>query len=147
MNETKQERIEIILKNIMTRFAFNPLVCKVYCTFIYLCLQVTLFFIGSNLTGVICGPVAESFPLTVFLLLVEKISLLPGFHIEKVTNTRNRAYVFELTSQDKYLCLSADEQKSMDVFVFMLMSQLKLKEQIKGISCNHSGFYLLQLSI
>jgi hypothetical protein len=64
-----------------------------------------------------------------------------------VTNARNRAYVFELTSQDKYLCLSADEQKSMDVFVFMLMSQLKLKEQIKGISCNHSGFYLLQLSI
>ncbi|CAG2192743.1 unnamed protein product [Mytilus edulis] len=61
----------------------------------------------------------------------EKIPLLPGFHLEKVTNTKNRAYVFELTSQDKYLCLSADEQKNMDVFVFLLMSQLKLKEQIK----------------
>ena len=70
----KQERIEIILKNIMARFAFNPLVCKVYrtCIYMYVCLQVTLFFSGSNLTGVICGPVAESFPLTVFLFLVEK---------------------------------------------------------------------------
>ena len=73
----------------MARFAFNPLVCKVYRTCIYVCLQVTLFFIGSNLTGVICGPVAELFPLTVFLFLVEKIPLLSGFHMISFSYRKN----------------------------------------------------------
>ncbi|XP_062579648.1 AF4/FMR2 family member 4-like [Saccostrea cucullata] len=61
----------------------------------------------------------------------DKVVLWPSYRLEKVTNTRNRAYVFEVTTQDKYLCLSADEQRSMDIFVFILQSQMQLKKQIK----------------
>lgn len=61
----------------------------------------------------------------------DKVVLWPTFRIEKVTNTRNRAYVFELTTGDKYLCLSADEQRRMDIFVFILQSQMQLKKEIK----------------
>ncbi|XP_048775897.1 uncharacterized protein LOC125680383 isoform X2 [Ostrea edulis] len=61
----------------------------------------------------------------------DKVVLWPSYRLEKVTNTRNRAYVFELTTQDKYLCLSADEQRPMDIFVFLLQSQMQLKKEIK----------------
>ncbi|XP_021376163.1 uncharacterized protein LOC110464966 [Mizuhopecten yessoensis] len=61
----------------------------------------------------------------------DKVHLSGGFRLEKVTNTRNRAYVFELTTAEKYLCLSADEQRHMDMFVFMLQTQIILREQIK----------------
>ncbi|XP_033764121.1 uncharacterized protein LOC117345211 [Pecten maximus] len=61
----------------------------------------------------------------------DKVSLAGGFRLEKVTNTRNRAYVFELTTAEKYLCLSADEQRHMDMFVFMIQTQITLHEQIK----------------
>lgn len=66
------------------------------------------------------------------IFLTDKVVLWPTFRIEKVTNTHNRAYVFELTTGDKYLCLSADEQRRMDIFVFILQSQMQLKKEIKG---------------
>ncbi|KAK3087975.1 hypothetical protein FSP39_013001 [Pinctada imbricata] len=59
------------------------------------------------------------------------VTLWPSYRLEKVTNTRHRAYVFELTTPEKYLCLSADEQRHMDMFVFVIQAQTQLKEQIK----------------
>ncbi|KAL5012039.1 hypothetical protein ScPMuIL_010590 [Solemya velum] len=60
-----------------------------------------------------------------------RIHLFPSYRVEKVTNTRNRAYVFEVTTPECYLCVSADEQKTMDVFVFYLQIQTQLHDRIK----------------
>jgi len=69
--------------------------------------------------------------------------LAEGFRLEKVTNTRNRAYVFELTTGNKYLCLSSDEQRLMDMFVFVLQAQIRLRDQIKGSSLVNQIYFNL----
>ncbi|XP_071096362.1 uncharacterized protein [Haliotis cracherodii] len=60
-----------------------------------------------------------------------RIWLHPSFRIEKLPNTKNRAFVFELTTPENQLCLSAEEQKAMDMFVFILQMQARLLENIK----------------
>ncbi|KAL3871671.1 hypothetical protein ACJMK2_039655 [Sinanodonta woodiana] len=60
-----------------------------------------------------------------------QIYLSSGYKVEKVTNLKSRAYVFELTTPETSLCLSADEQRGMDVFVFFLLIQSRLKEEIR----------------
>lgn len=66
------------------------------------------------------------------LCFTGKINLWPSFRVEKIVNTKNRAYVFEVTSPDKLICLSADEQKTMDMFVFFIQIQVRLIDEIKG---------------
>ncbi|KAK3580173.1 hypothetical protein CHS0354_001306 [Potamilus streckersoni] len=60
-----------------------------------------------------------------------QIYMSSGYKVEKVTNLKSRAYVFELTTPETSLCLSADEQRGMDVFVFFLLIQSRLKEEIR----------------
>ncbi|XP_067662308.1 uncharacterized protein [Haliotis asinina] len=60
-----------------------------------------------------------------------RIWLHPSFRIEKLPNTKNRAFVFELTTPENQVCLSAEEQKAMDMFVFILQIQARLLENIK----------------
>ncbi|XP_045195821.2 uncharacterized protein LOC123551160 [Mercenaria mercenaria] len=60
-----------------------------------------------------------------------KIELWPSFRVEKVTNMKNRAYVFQITTPDTTICLSTDEQRTMDIFVFFLQIQTRLKDQIR----------------
>ena len=45
---------------------------------------------------------------------------------------KNRAYVFQVTTPGCTVCLSAEEQRGMDVFVFFLQIQSRLKDQIRG---------------
>ena len=45
---------------------------------------------------------------------------------------KNRAYVFQITTPDVTICLSTDEQRNLDIFVFFLHMQMKLKDQIRG---------------
>ncbi|CAE1286025.1 unnamed protein product [Acanthosepion pharaonis] len=59
-----------------------------------------------------------------------QLSLYPKYRVEKITNSKNRAYVFEITTPEKQLCLSANEQRTMDMFVFFLQIQHKLVPQI-----------------
>lgn len=59
-----------------------------------------------------------------------QLSLYPKYRVEKITNSKNRAYVFEITTPEKRLCLSANEQRTMDMFVFFLQIQHKLVPQI-----------------
>ena len=61
-----------------------------------------------------------------------KIELFPSYRVEKVTNMKNRAYVFQVTTPGCTVCLSAEEQRGMDVFVFFLQIQSRLKDQIRG---------------
>lgn len=44
---------------------------------------------------------------------------------------KNRAYVFQVTTPGCTLCLSAEEQRSMDLFVFFIQIQSRLKDQIR----------------
>ncbi|KAL4219106.1 hypothetical protein ACF0H5_021689 [Mactra antiquata] len=79
-------------------------------------------------------PVLEIFnkkPKTKNLPPKGKVELWPSFRVEKVTNMKNRAYVFQITTPDTTVCLSTDEQRSMDIFVFFLQIQTRLKDQIK----------------
>ncbi|XP_064616938.1 uncharacterized protein LOC135480937 [Liolophura sinensis] len=59
-----------------------------------------------------------------------KIPLRPSFRVEKSMNAKNRAYVFEVITPARHLCLSADEQKIMDLFVFYLQSQVRLSGDV-----------------
>ncbi|KAH3778080.1 hypothetical protein DPMN_179533 [Dreissena polymorpha] len=60
-----------------------------------------------------------------------KVELWPSFRVEKVTNMKNRAYVFQITTPAETVCLSSDEQRNMDIFVFFLQIQTRLKDQIR----------------
>lgn len=51
-------------------------------------------------------------------------------------NAKNRAYVFEVITPARHLCLSADEQKLMDLFVFYLQSQVRLSSDVIGKAMN-----------
>lgn len=59
-----------------------------------------------------------------------QLTLYPKYRVEKITNSKNRAYVFEITTPERRLCLSANEQRTMDMFVFFLQIQNKLVSQI-----------------
>ena len=61
-----------------------------------------------------------------------KLELFPSYRVEKITNMKNRAYVFQVTTPGCTLCLSAEEQRSMDLFVFFIQIQSRLKDQIRG---------------
>ncbi|GAB1607655.1 dual specificity protein kinase splA-like isoform X1 [Argonauta hians] len=56
--------------------------------------------------------------------------LLNKYRVEKITNSKNRAYVFEITTPERRLCLSANEQRTMDMFVFFLQIQRKLIREL-----------------
>lgn len=70
-----------------------------------------------------------------YLLLficVESFELWPSYKVEKLHNARGRAFVCEITSADFHIFLSADEEKQIDVLVFLLQIQIRLKENIKS---------------
>ncbi|BFZ20097.1 hypothetical protein BsWGS_23137 [Bradybaena similaris] len=63
--------------------------------------------------------------------LTESFELWPSYKVEKLHNARGRAFVCEITSADFHIFLSADEEKQIDVLVFLLQIQIRLKENIK----------------
>ncbi|CAG5129003.1 unnamed protein product, partial [Candidula unifasciata] len=63
--------------------------------------------------------------------LTDSFELWPSYKVEKLHNARGRAYVCEITSPDVHIFLSADEETQIDVLVFLLQIQIRLKENIK----------------
>ena len=55
--------------------------------------------------------------------------------VEKLSNSHNRAFAVEVTTSSHQLCLSADEQTTLDKFVFLLQTQVRLRESISGKLC------------
>nr|KAG5690911.1 hypothetical protein BaRGS_003402 [Batillaria attramentaria] len=53
------------------------------------------------------------------------------FQVEKVNNTHNRAFALELTAPERQVCLSADEQATVDLLVFLLQTQVRLRDNIR----------------
>ncbi|KAK7475425.1 hypothetical protein BaRGS_00033306 [Batillaria attramentaria] len=60
-----------------------------------------------------------------------EITLWPSFKVEKVNNTHNRAFALELTAPERQVCLSADEQATVDLLVFLLQTQVRLRDNIR----------------
>jgi len=91
-------------------------------------------FPPKNNFVVVCAIKPSSFIILFYIThnVAGHIELWPSFQVEKITNMKNRAYVFQITTPNETVCLSSDEQRNMDIFVFFLQIQTRLKDQIRG---------------
>ncbi|KAK7094982.1 serine/threonine-protein kinase fray2-like [Littorina saxatilis] len=60
----------------------------------------------------------------------KQICLQPSFKVEKLSNAHNRAFAVELTAPFQQVCLSADQQSTLDMLVFLLQTQYHLRDTI-----------------
>ncbi|GFR95268.1 hypothetical protein ElyMa_000939500 [Elysia marginata] len=63
--------------------------------------------------------------------LTDSFELTPTYKVEKLRNARGRSFVCEITSPDFHIFLSADSEKDIDVLVFLLQSQIRLRNDVK----------------
>ena len=68
------------------------------------------------------------------LVFPDTFELTPGYKVEKLRNARGRSFVCEITAPEFHIFLSADAEKDVDVLVFLLQSQIRLKNDIKSKS-------------
>ncbi|KAL8578921.1 hypothetical protein ACOMHN_001883 [Nucella lapillus] len=59
-----------------------------------------------------------------------EINLGPSFKVEKLVRCHSRAFGVELTAATHQLCLSADNPATLDRLVFLLMTQIRLRDNI-----------------
>ncbi|XP_076454728.1 uncharacterized protein LOC143289583 [Babylonia areolata] len=60
-----------------------------------------------------------------------QISLCPSFKVEKLSSCHSRALAVQLTAPSHQLCLSADNQGTVDKLVFLLQTQIRLRDNIR----------------
>lgn len=65
-------------------------------------------------------------------LLIHLHTVAILYQVDKLSNINGRAFAVQITSPEHQLCFSADEQSTIDIFVFLLQSQVMLRETIKG---------------
>uniref|UniRef100_A0A2C9M0A2 IRS-type PTB domain-containing protein n=1 Tax=Biomphalaria glabrata TaxID=6526 RepID=A0A2C9M0A2_BIOGL len=63
--------------------------------------------------------------------ITDSAELWPTFKVEKLKNARGRTYVCEITSPAHHIFLSVNEEKELDVLVFLLQVQIRLKSNIR----------------
>ncbi|KAI8770975.1 serine-rich adhesin for platelets [Biomphalaria glabrata] len=63
--------------------------------------------------------------------ITDSVELWPTFKVEKLKNARGRTYVCEITSPAHHIFLSVNEEKELDVLVFLLQVQIRLKSNIR----------------
>ncbi|XP_059178611.1 uncharacterized protein LOC131957827 isoform X2 [Physella acuta] len=65
--------------------------------------------------------------------ITESFELWPSYKVEKLKNARGRTFVCEITSPDNHIFLSANAEKDIDVLVFLLQVQIRLKDNIRNL--------------
>ncbi|RUS87197.1 hypothetical protein EGW08_005037 [Elysia chlorotica] len=63
--------------------------------------------------------------------ITDTFELSPVFKVEKLRNARGRSFVCEITAPEFHIFLSTDAEKDIDILVFLLQSQIRLKNDIK----------------
>ncbi|KAH9508897.1 hypothetical protein Btru_050404 [Bulinus truncatus] len=63
--------------------------------------------------------------------LLETVELWPSYKVEKLKNARGRTFVCEITSPDHHIFLSLNEEKEIDILVFLFQVQIRLKSNIR----------------
>ncbi|XP_005088836.2 serine-rich adhesin for platelets [Aplysia californica] len=62
--------------------------------------------------------------------LTESFELWPTYKVEKLQDARGRSFVCEVTSPEFHLFLSGNTEKEVDIMVFLLQVQIRLKANI-----------------
>ena len=62
----------------------------------------------------------------------ETFELWPTYKVEKLRDARGRRFVCEVTSPEFHLFLSGNSESDVDVLVFLLQVQTRLKDDVRG---------------